>query len=205
VRALSGHAGAAGDRVRDCWGRSPRAQKRGRRGVVLKAQEIAVLFFPARSSCRGLLTSDACGLDRLCGWIRRALGFRVASLLGRREWCPIAAASWLPVRPQGAGVARSGTWIVVIGCGFAERLRRTHRCCRAGRERTSQAMEVAGCAASDLLVDPGARSRHCAEVRDVIVCHAVRGWLRQTTRDPSNTECHECEEATSPGDALWHV
>ena len=39
---------------------------------------------------------------------------------------------------------------------------------------------------SDLLVDPEARSRHCAEARDVIVCHAVRGWLRQATRDPSN-------------------
>jgi hypothetical protein len=66
---------------------------------------------------------------------------------------------------------------------------------------TSMACEVR----SDLLVDPEARSRHCAEVRDVIVCHAVRGWLRQTTRDPSNIECHECEEATSPGDARWHV
>jgi hypothetical protein len=76
---------------------------------------------------------------------------------------------------------------------------------RAPQAEAEQDYEDAGEVRSDLVVDPGARSRLCAEVRDVIVRHAVRGWLRQTTRDPSDVERHECEQATSPGDARWHV
>ena len=34
---------------------------------------------------------------------------------------------------------------------------------------------------------------------------AVRGRLRQATRDPSDVERHECEEAANTGDARRHV
>jgi len=89
-----------------------------------------------------------------------------------------------------------------------------HRCTDAaddvGTERAPQAKpeqdhEDPCEVRSDLVVDPRARGRHRTEVRDVVVRHAVRGWLRQTTRDPSDVERHECEEPADPGEARRHV